>query len=195
MNDVFIHPSSEVDQPVSIGAGTKIWHWTHICKDAVIGKNCSIGQNVFIAEGVEIGDNCKIQNNVSIYSGVKLESNVFCGPSMVFTNVINPRSNVSRKSEYLKTLVKSGSTIGANATIVCGNTLAEYSFVGAGALVTKNTKSFSLNIGVPSIQVGWVTRHGEVIKKELLIENRYICQITGDEYYLEDDNLILEGKQ
>jgi UDP-2-acetamido-3-amino-2,3-dideoxy-glucuronate N-acetyltransferase len=158
---VFIHESSYVDDGASVGDGTKIWHFCHVMPGAVIGERCSLGQNVVVMPGTRIGNNVKIQNNVSIYEGVELEDDVFCGPSMVFTNVINPRSAVSRKHEYQRTLVRRGATIGANATVVCGVTLGEYAFVGAGAVVTKDIKPFALVTGVPARQVGWICRCGE----------------------------------
>ena len=158
---VFIHESSYVDDGATIGDGTKVWHFCHVMPGAVIGERCSLGQNVVVMSGTVIGNNVKIQNNVSIYEGVHLEDDVFCGPSMVFTNVINPRSAVSRKHEYQRTLVRRGATIGANATIVCGVTLGEYAFIGAGAVVTKDVKPFALVTGVPGRQVGWMCRCGE----------------------------------
>src|SRR5579872_4278397 len=145
----FVHPTAVVDEDVSIGEGTRIWHFTHLGKGCRVGERCSLGQNVYVAPGVTIGSNVKIQNNVSIYEGVELEDDVFCGPSMVFTNVINPRSHVSRKHEYKRTLVRRGATIGANATIVCGVSLGEYSFIGAGAVVTHDVEPFALVLGVP----------------------------------------------
>src|SRR5689334_11943080 len=157
----FIHESAYVDQGASIGAGTKIWHFCQVMPGAVIGARCSLGQNVVVMNVTRIGDNCKIQNNVSVYEGVVLEDDVFCGPSMVFTNVLNPRSHVSRKDEYRKTLVRRGSSIGANATIVCGVTLGEYSFIGAGAVVTKDVASYALMAGVPARRVGWMCQCGE----------------------------------
>ena len=159
--DVFVHESSYVDEPCSIGAGTKIWHFSHVMKNARIGAGCNIGQNVVISPEVVIGNNVKIQNNVSVYTGCILEDDVFCGPSMVFTNVINPRSHVPRKDEYRRTLVKRGATIGANATIVCGVTLGEYSFVGAGSVVTSDIAPFALIVGVPGRRIGWMCACGE----------------------------------
>ena len=161
MSDQPIHPSAIVDAGAQIGAGTRIWHFCHVLGGAVIGERCSLGQNVVVMNGVRIGNNVKIQNNVSVYEGVELEDDVFCGPSMVFTNVINPRSHVSRKHEYKKTLVKRGATIGANATILCGVTLGEYAFVGAGAVVTKDVPAYALVRGVPAIWVGWMCQCGE----------------------------------
>ena len=157
----FVHESSYVDDDVTIGAGTKVWHFCHVVSGAVIGERCSLGQNVVMMGGTRIGNNVKVQNNVSIYEGVELEDDVFCGPSMVFTNVINPRSHVSRKNEYKRTLVKRGASIGANATIVCGATLGQYAFVGAGAVVTGDVPAFALMIGVPARRVGWMCQCGE----------------------------------
>jgi len=157
----FIHESAYVDEGATIGDGTKIWHFCHVLGGAVIGERCSLGQNVVVMNGVRIGNNVKIQNNVSVYEGVELEDDVFCGPSMVFTNVVNPRSHVSRKNEYRRTLVRRGATIGANATIVCGSTLGEYSFVGAGAVVTGDVQAYALVAGVPARRIGWMCRCGE----------------------------------
>jgi len=160
VTDYFKHESAYVDDGAVIGNGTKIWHFCHVMPGAVIGERCNLGQNVVVMPGTRIGNNVKIQNNVSIYEGVELEDDVFCGPSCVFTNVINPRSHVSRKSEYQRTLVRRGATIGANATIVCGATLGEYSFIGAGAVVTGDVKPFALMVGVPARQIGWMCRCG-----------------------------------
>jgi UDP-2-acetamido-3-amino-2,3-dideoxy-glucuronate N-acetyltransferase len=158
---VFIHESAYVDDGAQIGAGTKVWHFCHIMPGAVIGERSSLGQNVVVMNGTRIGNNVKIQNNVSIYEGVELEDDVFCGPSMVFTNVVNPRSHVSRKTEYKRTLVKRGSSIGANATIVCGVTLGEYAFVGAGAVITRDVLPYALMAGVPARRIGWMCQCGE----------------------------------
>jgi len=163
-SDVFVHESSYVDDPCEIGNGTRIWHFSHIMKDARIGQNCNIGQNVVISPGCVIGNNVKIQNNVSVYTGVILEDDVFCGPSMVFTNVINPRSHVERKDEYKQTLVKKGASIGANATVVCGTTLGEFAFVGAGSVVTKDIPAYAVVYGVPAEIRGWVCSCGIGLK-------------------------------
>ena len=159
--DVFVHESAYVDDGAVIGKGTKVWHFCHVLSGAVIGERCSLGQNVVVMNGTRIGTNCKIQNNVSIYEGVELEDDVFCGPSMVFTNVVNPRSHVPRKSEYRRTLVKRGASIGANATIVCGVTLGEYAFIGAGAVITRDVAPYALMVGVPAKRVGWMCQCGE----------------------------------
>ncbi len=156
----YVHPSAYVDEPCEIGEGTKIWHFCHVMKNAVIGRGCNLGQNVFVASDVIIGDNCKIQNNVSLYTGVELEDDVFCGPSCVFTNVINPRSQIVRHSQYMKTVVRRGATIGANATIVCGATLGRYAFIAAGAVVRGDVPDYALMIGVPARRAGWMSRHG-----------------------------------
>lgn len=159
--EAFVHESAYVDDGATIGAGTKVWHFCHVLGGAVIGERCSLGQNVVVMNGTRIGNNVKIQNNVSIYEGVELEDDVFCGPSMVFTNVINPRSHVSRRNEYRRTLVKRGSSIGANATIVCGSTLGEYAFIGAGAVVAKDVPAYALMVGVPARRIGWMCQCGE----------------------------------
>jgi UDP-2-acetamido-3-amino-2,3-dideoxy-glucuronate N-acetyltransferase len=158
--DYFVHPSTIIDEPCSIGAGTKIWHFCHIMSGARIGQNCKLGQNVMVANNVVIGDNVKIQNNVSIYEGVELEDDVFCGPSCVFTNIINPRSQIIRRDEYQRTLVRQGATIGANATIICGITIGFYAFIGAGSLVRKDVPDYGLILGVPGVLKGWMSRHG-----------------------------------
>ncbi len=158
--EYFIHPSSYVDEPCVIGKGTKIWHFCHILSGAKIGENCTLGQNVMVGNDVIIGNNVKIQNNVSVYTGVELEDDVFCGPSCVFTNVLNPRSQIIRKSEYKRTLIKRGATIGANATILCGITVGCYAFIGAGSVVRQDVPDYALILGVPGIQKGWMSRHG-----------------------------------
>jgi UDP-2-acetamido-3-amino-2,3-dideoxy-glucuronate N-acetyltransferase len=157
----FVHESAYVDEGATIGAQSKVWHFCHVMPGAVIGSRCNLGQNVVVMNGVTVGDNCKVQNNVSLYEGVVLEQDVFCGPSMVFTNVMNPRSHVSRKNEYRATLVKRGASIGANATIVCGTTLGEYCFIGAGAVVTRDVAPFALMAGVPAKRIGWMCQCGE----------------------------------
>jgi len=162
---VFLHESVAVDLPCEIGAGTRIWHFGHVLANARIGKGCSLGQNVMVASGVSIGDGCKIQNNVSLYTGVTLEAFVFCGPSIVFTNVLHPRAEVSRKEEYAPTLVKRGATLGANATIVCGRVIGEYAFVGAGAVVNRDVAPYALMVGTPARRVGWACRCGETLPK------------------------------
>ena len=160
-NEYFAHESTYIDEPCVIGSGTKIWHFSHIMKDCEIGKNCNIGQNVVISPSVKIGNNVKIQNNVSVYTGVICEDDVFLGPSMVFTNVINPRSGVIRRDEYMKTTVKKGASRGANATIVCGNNIGKYAFIGAGAVVTKDVPDYALMVGSPAKQTGWMSEFGE----------------------------------
>jgi UDP-2-acetamido-3-amino-2,3-dideoxy-glucuronate N-acetyltransferase len=160
MPDYFVHESSYVDEGATIGAGTKIWHFCHVLPGAIIGERCNLGQNVVVMGGTRLGDNVKVQNNVSIYEGVTLEDDVFCGPSCVFTNVMNPRSHVSRKSEYQATLVRRGASIGANATVVCGATLGEYCFIGAGAVVTGDVPAYALMVGVPARRIGWMCRCG-----------------------------------
>src|SRR5919109_1532729 len=176
---VFIHESAYVDDGATIGAGTKIWHFCHVMPGAVIGARCSLGQNVVVMNGTRIGDNCKIQNNVSIYEGVELEDDVFCGPSMVFTNVLNPRSHVPRRHEYRRTLVRRGSSIGANATIVCGVTLGEYSFVAAGAVVTSDVPAYGLMVGVPARRVGWMCQCGERLS---VTSGQAACAVCGCRY-------------
>ncbi len=161
MNNFFIHESSYLDDGSIVGNGTKIWHFSHIMSDSVIGSNCNIGQNVVISQNVKIGNNVKIQNNVSVYSGVECEDFVFLGPSCVFTNVINPRSAIVRKEEYLKTKIKTGASIGANATIICGNTIGKFSLVGAGSVITKDVKDYALVVGNPGRQIGWISEFGE----------------------------------
>jgi UDP-2-acetamido-3-amino-2,3-dideoxy-glucuronate N-acetyltransferase len=174
--DVRIHESSYVDDPVAIGAGTVIWHFCHILGEVMIGRNCSIGQGVMIGPRVRLGDGCKIQNNVSLYEGVTLEDDVFCGPSCVFTNVLNPRAAVSRKAEFRPTLVRRGATIGANATVVCGHVVGAYAFVGAGAVVTRDVPDFALMAGVPAKRIGWMSRSGERLGPLL------ICPRDGSRY-------------
>ena len=180
----FKHETAIVDDPVEIGDGTKIWHFSHISKNAKIGKNITIGQNVFIGKGIVIGNKCKIQNNVSVYEGVTLEDEVFCGPSCVFTNVNNPRSNISRKNEYQKTLVKQGATLGANCTVICGVTIGAHAFIGAGSVITKDVPSFALMVGVPGIQIGWISKFGEKLDLPLTGKAETICRHTKQKYQL-----------
>lgn len=182
--DYFAHNTAVIDSPSKIGMGTKIWHFSHIMPDSIIGKNCNIGQNVVISPQVILGDNVKIQNNVSIYSGVVCEDDVFLGPSMVFTNVINPRSAVNRRGQYEKTVVKKGASIGANATIVCGNKIGEFAFIGAGAVVTKEIKPYALIVGNPGKQIGWMSEYGH--RLEFNTEGIATCEEKGDTYTLAD---------
>jgi len=185
------HETAIVDDGAQIGAGTRIWHWVHISGGAKIGEKCSFGQNVFVGNNVVIGNNCKVQNNVSIYDNVFLEDDVFCGPSMVFTNVYNPRSAIVRKNEYRNTYVKKGVTIGANATIVCGVTLGEFSFIAAGAVVNKDVKPFALMAGVPAKQIGWMSKFGEQIKFKDQ-NSKYTCPNTNELYLLVDDQVKIQ---
>jgi UDP-2-acetamido-3-amino-2,3-dideoxy-glucuronate N-acetyltransferase len=184
-----VHPSAIVDDGAQIGEGSRVWHFAHVCGGAQIGKGVSLGQNVFVGNKVVIGDHCKIQNNVSVYDNVTLEDGVFCGPSMVFTNVYNPRSLIERKSEYRNTLVKKGATLGANCTIVCGSTIGEYAFIGAGAVVNQNIKPYALMVGVPAKQIGWMSEYGEQIPLPVQGEGMYTCPHTGYQYELSGDNL------
>ena len=187
MSNYFIHESAYVDDPVEIGAGTKIWHFAHVLPRTKIGANCVLGQNVMAGPDVVIGDNCKIQNNVSLYRGVELEDGVFCGPSCVFTNVLTPRAEIERKDEFRRTRVGRGATIGANATIVCGHDLGDYAMVAAGAVVTKDVPAYALVAGVPARQIGWVSREGERLGDDL------VCPRTGERYRLADGRLSLDS--
>ncbi len=180
-----IHPSAIVDEGAELGVGTKVWHFTHISAGARIGSHCSIGQGVYVGGQAVIGDRVKVQNNVSVYDGVTLEDDVFCGPSVVFTNVYNPRAEVTRKHEYRSTRVRRGATLGANCTVVCGITIGEYAFVGAGAVVNRDVPDFALVVGVPARQVGWLSRHGE--RLDLLLDAsdaEAVCPLTGEHYRL-----------
>lgn len=187
------HETAIVDVGATIGEGTKIWHWVHISAKAKIGKGCSLGQNVFVGNKVIIGNNVKIQNNVSVYDNVVLEDDVFCGPSMVFTNVYNPRSAVSRKEEFKDTVVKQGATLGANCTIVCGNVIGKYAFIGAGSVVTKNVPDFALMVGVPARQIGWMSRYGERLDLPLNGRADVICPHTEELYRLIGNSLVLQS--
>lgn len=189
-----VHPTAIVDEGAQIGEGSRVWHWVHICGGAKIGKGVSLGQNVFVGNKVTIGDKCKIQNNVSVYDNVTLEEGVFCGPSMVFTNVYNPRSLIERKNEYRDTLVKKGATLGANCTIVCGITVGEYAFIGAGAVVNKDVKPYALMVGVPARQVGWMSEFGEQLDLPLEGQAQTVCQHTGDHYVLNGTALTRQSK-
>lgn len=179
------HPSAIVDEGAQIGEGSRVWHFVHVCAGARIGKSVSLGQNVFVGNKVVIGDRCKIQNNVSVYDNVTLEEGVFCGPSMVFTNVYNPRSLIDRKDQYRDTLVKRGATLGANCTIVCGITIGEFAFVGAGAVVNKDVPAYALLVGVPAKQIGWMSEFGEQLKLPLQGEGEVACAHSGATYRLQ----------
>ena len=189
---VTIHPSAIVDEGAQIGDGSRVWHFAHICGGARIGKVCSFGQNVFVGNDVTIGNNVKVQNNVSVYDAVHIEDDVFCGPSMVFTNVYNPRSAVTRKDEYRVTRVKKGATLGANSTIVCGVTVGEYAFVAAGAVINRDVKPYALMAGVPARQIGWMSEHGERLDLPLEGEASVRCPITGKTYRLTGTTLAVE---
>ena len=184
-----VHSSAIVDDGAQIGEGSRVWHFAHVCAGARIGKGVSLGQNVFVGNKVVIGDQCKVQNNVSVYDNVTLEEGVFCGPSMVFTNVYNPRSLIERKSEYRDTLVKRGATLGANCTIVCGTTIGEFAFIGAGAVINKDVKPYALMVGVPARQVGWMSEYGEQIPLPVKGQGEYTCPHTGQQYRLNDQTL------
>ena len=192
--DYTVHSSAFVDEGAQIGEGSRVWHFVHVCGGAKIGKGVSLGQNVFVGNKVTIGDNCKIQNNVSVYDNVTLEDGVFCGPSMVFTNVYNPRSLVERKNEYRNTLIRKGATLGANCTIVCGSTVGEYAFVGAGAVINKDVKPFALMVGVPARQIGWMSEFGEQLDLPLKGEVQIICHHTGDLYTLNGTTLTKQSR-
>ena len=184
--DSSIHPTAIIDDGAQIGEGTRVWHWAHICGGAKIGCDCSFGQNVFVGNDVVIGDNVKVQNNVSVYDSVRIENDVFCGPSMVFTNVYNPRSAVERKNEYRVTTVKKGATLGANCTIICGVEIGEYAFVAAGAVINRDVKPHALMAGVPAKQIGWMSCYGEQLELPLSGDAEAICLHTGQRYLLED---------
>lgn len=179
-----VHPSAIVDEGAQLGEGTRVWHWVHVSAGARIGAGCSLGQGVFVGNDVVIGNNVKVQNNVSVYDAVTLEDDVFCGPSMVFTNVYNPRSAVIRKEEYRRTLIRKGATLGANSTIVCGVTVGQYAFVGAGAVVNHDVPDYALVVGVPARQIGWMSEHGEKLDLPLVGDADTACQYTGRRYVL-----------
>lgn len=183
-----IHPTAIVDAGAAIGEGTAIWHWTHVCSGAQIGRSCSLGQNVFVGNDVCIGNNVKIQNNVSLYDAILIEDDVFCGPSAVFTNVYNPRAFIPRKDEYRKTTVRRGATLGANCTVICGVTIGEYAFVGAGAVVNSDVKAYGLVVGVPAKQIGWISQFGERLDLPLTGSAETVCAHTGARYFLEGDS-------
>ncbi len=187
----FKHETAIVDDGCQIGKGSKVWHFSHLMPEASLGENCNIGQNVFIASKVVLGNNCKVQNNVSLYEGVECGNDVFIGPSAVFTNVINPRSDVSRKSEYKPTILKDGATVGANATIVCGVTLGKYSFVGAGTVVTKDVPDYALVVGNPGKQIGWMSKQGH--RMQFDAHGRALCQGNGDVYILKEGVVVIDS--
>lgn len=187
------HETAIVDDGAQIGEGSRVWHFVHVCGGAKIGKGVSLGQNVFVGNRVVIGDHCKVQNNVSVYDNVTLEEGVFCGPSMVFTNVYNPRSLIERKDQYRDTLVKKGATLGANCTIVCGVTIGAYAFVGAGAVVNKDVPAYALMVGVPAKQIGWMSEFGEQLDLPLQGQAQAICSYTGAVYQLKGTTLTKQG--
>ena len=186
---VQIHETAIIDEGAQIGEGSRVWHFVHVCSGARIGRGVSLGQNVFVGNKVTIGDHCKVQNNVSVYDNVTLEEGVFCGPSMVFTNVHNPRALVERKSEYRDTLVKRGATLGANCTVVCGVTIGEFAFIGAGAVINKDVKPYALMVGVPAKQIGWMSEYGEQVSLPLEGEGNYVCPHSGATYRLTNQQL------
>ena len=189
--DYKVHETAIIDDGAKIGTGSRIWQWVHVCAGAKIGSDVSLGQNVFVGNKVIIGDKCKIQNNVSVYDNVHLEEGVFCGPSMVFTNVYNPRSLIERKDEYQDTFIKKGATLGANCTIVCGITVGKFAFIGAGAVVNKNVPDHALMVGVPSKQIGWMSEHGEKLDLPVLGNAQTTCKHTGQQYQLKNGKLIV----
>lgn len=191
MSEYYKHESAIVDEGALIGNNSRVWHFVHVCGGAKIGEGVSLGQNVFVGNDVTIGDRCKIQNNVSVYDNVHLEKEVFCGPSTVFTNVYNPRSGVERKDEYRDTLVKRGATLGANCTLVCGVTIGEYAFIGAGAVINKDVKAYALMVGVPAKQIGWMSQFGEQLDLPLMGNGKVTCEQTGAEYRLVDSIISL----
>jgi UDP-2-acetamido-3-amino-2,3-dideoxy-glucuronate N-acetyltransferase len=194
MSGYWTHPTAVVDEGASIGDGTRIWHFSHVCAGARIGPGCALGQNVFVGNEVVIGGNVRIQNNVSVYDGVTLEDDVFCGPSMVFTNVINPRAHVSRKHDYRPTLVRRGATLGANCTVVCGLRIGRFAFVGAGAVITKDVPDFALMAGVPARQIGWMSAHGERLDLPLDGSGKAACPHTGHSYVLRGGTVCTDAE-
>ena len=194
MVDYTVHDTALVDPGARIGTGSRIWHWVHVCGGARIGQNVSLGQNVFVGNKVQIGDNCKIQNNVSVYDNVTLEEGVFCGPSVVFTNVYNPRSLIERKDQYRDTHVGRGATLGANCTVVCGIDIGAFAFIGAGAVVTKDVKPYALMVGVPAKQIGWMSEFGEQLELPLEGSGNCDCEHTGDTYKLIDGFVFKENR-
>jgi UDP-2-acetamido-3-amino-2,3-dideoxy-glucuronate N-acetyltransferase len=187
--DYWAHETSIIDDGAQIGAGSVVWQWVHICGGAKIGRSVSLGQNVFVSNKVVIGNKCKIQNNVSVYDNVYLEEGVFCGPSMVFTNVYNPRALIERKDDYLDTFVKKGATLGANCTIICGVTIGEFAFVGAGAVINKDVPAYALMVGVPAKQIGWISEYGKKLDLPVLGSSEDTCKYTGQKYRLKDGRL------
>ena len=192
--DYKVHETAIIDDGAKIGTGSRIWQWVHVCAGAKIGSDVSLGQNVFVGNKAIIGNKCKIQNNVSVYDNVYLDEGVFCGPSMVFTNVYNPRSLIERKDEYQDTFIKKGATLGANCTIVCGITVGKFAFIGAGAVVNKNVPDYALMVGVPSKQIGWMSEHGEKLDLPVLGNAQTTCKHTGQQYQLKNDQLIVGNK-
>jgi UDP-2-acetamido-3-amino-2,3-dideoxy-glucuronate N-acetyltransferase len=188
----FAHPTAVIDQPCQIGDGTKIWHFSHVMEKSVLGEGCNLGQNVVVSPGVRLGRNVKVQNNVSLYTGVELEDDVFCGPSMVFTNVVNPRSHINRKNEYRKTLVKQGATLGANSTVVCGTTIGRYAFVAAGAVVTRDIADYALVMGVPAKHVGWVCMCGERLPEGTEV---VACTACGKIYLIANESCVEQSER
>jgi len=189
-----VHETAIIDKGAKIGDNSRVWQWVHVCAGAKIGSGVSLGQNVFVGNKVVIGDKCKIQNNVSVYDNVYLEEGVFCGPSMVFTNVYNPRSLIERKDQYRDTFVKKGATLGANCTIICGTIIGEFAFVGAGAVVNKNVPAYALMVGVPARQIGWISEYGEKLDLPVLGNAQTICKHTGKKYQLKDNHISVTGK-
>ena len=194
MEDYTVHDTAIIDPGAQIGTGSRIWHWVHVCAGARIGQNVSLGQNVFVGNKVHIGDNCKIQNNVSVYDNVTLNEGVFCGPSMVFTNVYNPRSLIERRDQYRDTRVGKGATLGANCTVVCGVNIGSFAFVGAGAVVTKDVKPYALMVGVPAKQIGWMSEFGERLELPLEGNASCVCEHTGVTYRLIDGSVIKDNQ-